>query len=196
MCKVLVCLASISCLWVCCGQSNAQAKRLEPEVGKLPREAIGFGETLEKAKAMAIKDAAERVRGLMAMQKPAMDSFVVTEDFARTLLERGEEGDEVKNEAFKEPLKQWVMPFRTDTNWWNDVVRHDLEAQRKAVSSERQTWTSRGMLGIALLLLAAVGYVRVDEYTHRRYTTWLRIASIGVVTTVIAGWVYVFQVGW
>ncbi len=196
MCKLLLCLASISCLWVCCGQSNAQAKRLEPEVGKLPHEANGFGETVEKAKAMAVKDAVERIRGLMAMQKPPMDSFIVTEDYARKLLDTGEEGAEVKNEVFKEPLKQWVMPFRSDTDWWSDVVHRDYAAQRAARSSDRQTWTSRGMFGIAILLLAAVGYVRADEYTHRRYTTWLRIASIGVVTTVIAGWVYVFQVGW
>jgi hypothetical protein len=168
---------------------------MEPEVGKLPREAIGFGETAEKAKAMAVKDAAERVRALMAMQKPPLDSFVVSEDYARQLVDTGKLGDDVKNEAFEKPLKQWVMPFRSDTDWWGDVVRHDFDAQRSARAADRQTWSSRGMLGLAALLLAAVGYVRLDEYTHRRYTTWLRIAGIGVATSAIAGIAYVFQAG-
>ena len=47
-------------------------------------------------------------------------------------------------------------------------------------------------IGLACLLLAGFGYVRLDEFTHRRYTAWLRIAGVGVATTVIAGWWWVF----
>ena len=43
-----------------------KARRLEPEVGKLPLEATGFGETEKKAKADAVKNAIERVKALMA----------------------------------------------------------------------------------------------------------------------------------
>jgi hypothetical protein len=196
MTKILLCFASLSFLWVCCGPINAQAKRLEPEVGKLPREAIGFGETEEKAKAMALKDAVERVKLLMGMQKPPLESFVVTEEYARNLVETGHPGKAVENPAFPEPLKQWVIPFRTDNDWWTDLVHRDHDAQRKARADLRYTWSARVMLGLGVLLLAGVGYIRLDDYTQRRYTAWLRLAGIGVATSVAAGWWYVFQSGW
>ena len=88
------------------------------------------------------------------------------------------------------------MPFRTDTDWWTDLVRRDHEEQRKARADQRHTWTAQVMLSLSVLLLAGFGYVRLDEYTQRRYTTWLRIAGIGVATSVAAGWWYVFQGGW
>jgi hypothetical protein len=196
MTKILLCFASLSFLWVCCGPINAQAKRLEPEVGKLPTEATGFGETEAIAKAQALKDAVKRVTLLMGMQKPPLESFIVDEDYARKLVEPGQRGKDHEDPIFKEPLKQWVMPFRTDNDWWTDVVYHDHEAQRKARADQRHTWTARVMLGLAVLFLAGFGYVRLDEYTQRRYTTWLRVAGLGVATTVAAGWWYVFQSGW
>ena len=52
------------------------------------------------------------------------------------------------------------------------------------------------MLGLSVLLLAGFGYVRLDEFTQRRYTTLLRIAGIGVATSVVMGWWYVFQGNW
>ncbi len=194
MTKILLAFASLSFLWVCCGPINAQGKRLEPEVGKLPVEATGFGETEEKAKVDALKNAAERVKTLMGMQKPPLESFVVDQAYARKLVAPGRPGDDIAEGGLK--LKQWVMPFRTDTDWWSNVVRADQEAQRKARADQRHTWSARVVLGLTVVLLAGFGYVRLDEYTQRRYTTWLRIAGIGVATSVAAGWWYVFQGGW
>ena len=50
------------------------------------------------------------------------------------------------------------------------------------------------MLALAVLLLAGWGYVRLDEYTQRRYTGWLRLAGVGVATTIAAGLWWVFFV--
>ncbi len=185
MTKILLCFASLSFLWVCCGPTNAQAKALEPEFGKLPDNAVGYGETVDKAKAQALKDAVERVKMLMGMQKPPLESTLVDEAYAsKHLVEKGRAGNDVEEGALK--LKQWVMPFRTDNDWWNDLVR-------KARAEPRHTWTARVMIGLAVLLLAGFGYVRLDDYTQRRYTTWLRLAGLGVATSVAAGWWYVFQ---
>ena len=144
----MLCIASCSFLWVCCTPINAQAKRLEPEVGKLPTEATGFGETEEIAKARALKDAIKRVTLLMGMQKPPLEAFVVDEDYARKLVEPGQRGKDHEDPIFKEPLKQWVMPFRTDNDWWTDVVHLDCTCdhearKRKARADQRHTWTGR-----------------------------------------------------
>jgi hypothetical protein len=196
MTKILLCFASLSFLWVCCGPINAQAKRLEPEVGKLPRDVVGSGDTEEKAKATAYLLAARVVNELMAVQKPPLDKVPVTEEYARTHLVETGHGGEGEKDILDKPQKTWTLPFRTDNDWWTDLVHRDQEAQRKARADQRHTWAARVMLGLAVLLLAGFGYVRLDEYTQRRYTTWLRIAGLGVATSVASGWWYVFQGGW
>jgi hypothetical protein len=187
MTKILLGIASLSFLWVCCTPISAQAKRLEPEVGRLPVEATGFGKTEEDAKADALRNATERVKALMGMQKPPLESFVLKPEYVRTLVGPGHAGKDVVEENLR--LQQWVMPFRTDTDWWADL-------QRKDRAEQRHTWTARVMLGLAVLLLAGFSYVRLDEFTQRRYTTWLRLAGLGVATSVGAGLWYVFQGSW
>lgn len=194
MTKILTIFATCSFLWLCCGPINAQSKRLEPEIGKLPREAVGYGDTEEKAKESAVKDAVEHIRKLMAMQNPSMVSYDVPEKDVRRWLEKGKPGKdfELEGPLNQRPLKTWVMPFRTDTDWWHEVVRQD----RQARANQRHEWTARGLLGLTVLLLAAVGYVRLDEYTQRRYTAWLRLAGVGVAASVAAGLWYAFQTSW
>ena len=48
------------------------------------------GETEEKARADALKDAADQVKALMAVQKPPLESFVVDQEYAGKLVETGE----------------------------------------------------------------------------------------------------------
>ena len=104
----------------------------------------------------------------------------------------GEAGDDFKIDGFDKPFKQWHVKLRTDTDWWKEIVRRDRVRERTIIARQRQTWTFRAMIGLAVLLLAAFGYVRLDEYTHRRYTKLLRVAGVGVVTSVAAGWWWVF----
>jgi hypothetical protein len=196
MTKILLCFASLSFLWVCCGPINAQGKRLEPEVGKVPRDVVGVSETAEKAKAASFLVAVREINQLMAMQKPPMNAFHVDEEYVRKHLVETGHGGEGEKDLLDRPQKTWTLPFRTDTDWWSELVRRDHEEQRKARADQRHTWTARVMLGLAVLLLAGVSYVRLDEYTQRRYTTWLRVAGIGVATSVAGGWWYVFQGGW
>jgi len=124
-------------------------------------------------------------------------AFVVTEDYVRTRLLDSKSGEPGKDEKIQlndveHVFKAWVLTFRTNNEWWKDIVRRDQEAQRKLRADERQTLGSHIVIGLAFLLLAGYGYVRLDEYTQRRYTTWLRVAGIGVAATVIAGWWWVY----
>jgi hypothetical protein len=193
MTKILLAMASLSFLWVCCSPINAQGKHLEPEIGKLPRDVMGVSDTAEKAKSAALLVAVREVNKLMAMQKPPLDHFHVDEEYARKHLVETGHGGEGDKDLFEKAQKTWTLPFRTDTDWWSELVHRDHEAQRRARADERHTWSARVMLGLAVLLLAGFGYVRLDEYTQRRYTTWLRIAGIGIATSVAVGWWYVFQ---
>ena len=164
-----------------------------------PRSVTGRGETEDIAKKDAVREAVKQVKIAMRRQDPPLQSFVVDEDYVRTHLLHSKSGEPGKDE--KIPLtdgehiffKAWVLTFRPDNEWSKDLFRRDQEAQRKLRADERQTLGSHIVIGLAFLLLAGYGYVRLDEYTQRRYTTWLRLAGIGVAAMVIAGWWVYFQ---
>jgi len=167
---------------------NGQA----PKPAKM-REATGRGENLDIAKKDVLKDAMTQIANMM--QKEGLRTFVVTEDFVKNqvLAFPGRPGDDVKvklDEA-EHIFKAWIVGFRTDTDWWNDIVRRDQEKQRELRAEDRQSATSRVMLGLSVLLLAGVGYNRLDEYTQRRYTIWLRAAGVSVAATAVAAWFWV-----
>src|ERR1019366_3432517 len=119
-----------------------------------------------------------------------LTSFKVTEEYVRKniLVDAGHAGKDLDALPGADPFKAWVVTFRTDADWWQDVVRRDHEAKRQRVAAARQNLGSQVIIGLGLLLLAGVGYVRLDEYTQRRYTTWLRVGGVGVAATMAAGW--------
>ena len=113
-------------------------------------------------------------------------TFVVTEDYVRAhVVDDGRPGKEIKNDALDKPFKEWILTYRTDNNWQADILRRDR-------AELRQTLTSRVVLCLAILLLAGFGYVRLDELTQRRYTGLLRVAGVGVASSLVAGWWWMF----
>lgn len=149
-----------------------------------PTDALGAAETEAVAKERAVREALKIVERMMKTQEPPIRSIVVTEEYVRKHIVDAGKADKPVGDPPNQ-LKTWVVNFRTDNNWWADIVRQDRAKQREAL-------TGFAIMGLACLLLAAVGYTRLDEYTQRRYTTWLRIAGVGVAGTLIAGWWWVF----
>jgi hypothetical protein len=178
----------------CAGR--AQPKEIAQPDGRWPRSVTGRGETVELAKKDALREAVKTISIAMKLHDPPLQAFVVNEDYVRTRLLDSKSGEPGKDEKIQlndveHVFKAWVLTFRTDNEWWKDIVRRDQEGQRKLRADERQTLGSHVVIGLAFLLLAGYGYVRLDEYTQRRYTTWLRVVGIGVAATVIAGWWWV-----
>jgi hypothetical protein len=193
--RMLLGIACLTSLWLFCGTSSALPKEAALPKGLKPT-VKGHGLTEENAKTAAIRQAVKEVSTLMKMHNPPLQAFEVTENYVRTnlLVDAGKPGEnfEDKFNGKNEVFKSWVLSFRSDTDWWNDLVRRDQEAQRKARADDRQKVGSLVIVGLALLLLVGYGYLRLDEYTHRRYTTWLRVAGVGLATSAIAGWWLVF----
>jgi hypothetical protein len=183
-------IASLLLMWVVCGSLTAQPREAVLPEGQWPRKLTERGETAETAKAVAFRKAVDVINA-------RLKAFVVTEDYVRQhLVDQSREGDEDKIQlaGIEHVFKQWILTFRTDPDCWRDLVHHDREAERKLSAEERQTLTSRVMLGLALVLLAGVGYVRLDDYTQRRYTGLLRLAGFGLASMVAAGmWLFFFQ---
>ncbi len=179
--RILLGIAGLTMLWFFCGTSSAQPMPLVPRRSSV----TGHGETVDSAKKDAVNKAIEYVSTAASSQ-----SFVITEEYLRknVLVDAGTPGKDVQVDNIRDPFKAWVLTFRTDTNWWSEIANRDHEAQRKLRADDRQKVGSLVVIGLAFLLLVGFGYVRLDEYTQRRYTTWLRLASVGVASTVVAGW--------
>jgi hypothetical protein len=208
MIRSLLAIAGLMLLWVHSGPICANSRNpILPKSG-WPRTVTALGETEEKAREIAFREAAKTITALMRMQDPPMTSFVVTEDFLRdhVVENNGRPGKEVELELAdkkKFTFKEWTLTFRTDhQEWWNSLVSEDQAAEqhlraeaRKSHALARQALAARIAFGLAILLIASVGYVRLDRYTHYRYTTWLRVAGVGVASLVIAGCWMILQRG-
>lgn len=181
MMRSLLAISALTIVWAFCTPLSAQPKEPVHVKFGVPREVLGAGDTPENAEKNAFKNAEEKINE--AMRNHKMTSFKVDQDYIHKHVvtkDSGRSGEDIQinNEA---PLKQWVLTFRTDRDWWSEIVRRDRAEERHAI-------TSSAMIGISILLLAGYGYIRLDEYTNRRFTTALRAMGVAAVATALGGW--------
>ena len=166
-------LAGLTLIWSLCGPLSAQPKELVRGQGAWPRDVRGLGKDKKEAKKNALRAAVIEINASLQIYK-VDEEYVEKHAVDQGHFGEKEEGDEV-----------WVLNYRTDNDWRKEIDRRDRATQR-------QTWTFRAIIGLSVLLLGGFSYVRLDEYTHRRYTTWLRVLGAGVATSVVAGWWWAF----
>jgi hypothetical protein len=176
--SAIVCLTG---LWAFSGSTCAQPN--EPIKAKvaMPSEVPGLGETEEKAKEVALREAVKTVNE--SLKHDTVDEHYVRKHM---LVDEGHAGEDLKIANLDDPFKSWIVTFRP--NAWNEVIRKDRSALRESIAGA-------GIFGITILLLVGVGYVRLDEYTHHRYTAWLRAAGSGLLALILAV-SYFFVQGW
>ena len=187
MIRMVLGIGSLTLMWFLCGTGNAQPKDAALPKGA-PRSVSGHGEKVENAQRAALSKAVDEIVNLMKANH--LTSFKVTEEYVRknVLVDAGQAGKDLDALPGADPFKAWVVTFRTDSDWWQDLQRRDHEAKRQRVAESRQNLGSQVIISLGLLLLAGVGYVRLDEYTQRRYTTLLRLGGVSVAATMAAGW--------
>ncbi len=180
--RMLLGIAGLMLMWCYCAAGSAQP--VAPMPARVPAGVTGHGETVKTAKEAALRKAIAEIKTALNVQ-----SLVIKEDYVakNVLVDEGQPGKDVPADERFPDFKTWELTFRTDKAWWTDIVRRDLDAQREIRKNERKEWASLTFLGLTILLLAGVGYVRLNEFTQRRYTTWLRLAGISAITTMIAG---------
>jgi hypothetical protein len=185
MCRLLFSIASLTLLWSFCGRGSAEPNAIELPKDQVPRKVTGDGPTAERAKKEAVDKALELVKNLMARHQ--LTAFEPDLSYVRkhVLNGEGEAGDDVKADNIV--AKAWVVTFRSESEWWTDLQRRDHAVQRERVASARQQVGSQVIIGLGILLLAAVGYLRLDEYTQRRHTTWLRLGGIAIAALFVGG---------
>ena len=188
MIRMLLGIGSLTLMWFFCGAGSAQPNDAALLKGGLPRSVMGHGEKVESAQRAAMSKAVDEITGLMTANH--LTAFKITEEYVRknVLVDAGHAGKDLDALPKADPFKAWIVTFRSDPDWWHDIVRRDHEARRQRLAESRQNLGSQVIVSLGLLLLAGVGYVRLDEFKQRRYTTWLRVGGVGVAATMAAGW--------
>lgn len=181
MMRSILAISALTLVWTVCTPLSAQPKEPNHVKFGVPRSVLGAGDTIENAQKNALKNAEEKINE--AMRNHKLTSFVVDQEYIEKHLltkDSGRSGEDIQIEN-QAPLKQWEYTFRTDRDWWSEIVRRDR-------AEERHSLTSSAMIGISILLLAGFAYIRLDEYTNRRFTTALRALGVAVVMTALGGW--------
>ncbi len=200
MLRTTMTIASLLVLMLVCGSLAGQVRQPKEQERALPTITVDAEDEVA-ARNVARREAVKHITALMESQRPQLVSFKVDEKYVEEnrVLNNPLEGRvkaKIVLDGKERVFKEWELTFRTDADWWAEIVRRDHAAQREARhlrAQERETVTARVMLGLAILLLAGFGYVRLDEYTQRRHTAWLRVAGVGVAASVVAVWLWMFQ---
>lgn len=175
--RMLLAIGSLTLVWSFCGPLRAQPKDAPPAPPAWQNPIDGLGKDEEAAKKDAVRRAKEELDRLRQARTSFVNASDLTEDDIknRFLTDAGTAGKDQPVDGLQEPFKRWIVTLKPET-------------ERLLRADERQTISYLAMIGLSILLVAGVGYIRLDDYTHRRYTTWLRLAGVGVVSSAVAGW--------
>ena len=77
------------------------------------------------------------------------------------------------------PVTPEVRPFLVEHDAKLRAALVQLNAQLRG--RERMIWLGKILAGLVVLLAAAAGYFRLDEWTKGYYTTWLRVGTAGFI---------------
>ena len=188
--RLLLGSAAIVGLWLIATDTGAQPqpqRGLKHGLVNWPHMVTGVGPTEKEAQQNAVSKAVTAVNQWLAVQDAPLSAWQVDEEYVRErLLDPGHAGDDVPPLKDGTPVKVWEQPLRDPDV--SDLVVRSQRAQRAALSSERQTIAGYGLAALSMLLAVAWGYLRLDEWTGGRISTWLRVGAIAVIVAAALAW--------
>jgi hypothetical protein len=147
-----------------------------------------WGKTPQDGNEVALDKALKEVESYLARQDPPVHWKPSRDWVDRNLVKtRHQEvkvlNDEDLGDGYDVTLKVEVGPKQ-----YREILERDREERVK----QRDLLLARILAGVVALLVAVVGYLRLDEATKGYYTLWLRLGALGLVGAVafvlIHGW--------
>jgi hypothetical protein len=141
-----------------------------------------WGKTVDDGTEVALDTAREEVESYLARQDPPVrwkpSPGWVDKNLVKTRHPEPKNLDDpLLGEGYDVTLKVEVGPKQ---------YREILEKDREGRARERSLLLARVLAGVVALLVAVVGYLRLDEATKGYYTLWLRLGALGLVGAVAA----------
>jgi hypothetical protein len=140
-----------------------------------------YGLSPDKAEEVALNKARDQVRAYLAHLDPPVrwqpEARWIDENLVktRTAPQQVASDDPLLDKAFERTLQVEVGPKQ-----YREIVEHD----RQECMEQRQLLLARILAAVVALLVAVVGYLRLDEATKGYYTLWLRLGALGLVGAV------------
>ena len=142
-----------------------------------------WGKTVQDGNEVALDRAREEVEDYLARQSPPVhwkpSRDWVDKNLVKTRHPEPKDHDEepLLGQGYDVTLKVEVGPKQ---------YREILENDREQRVQQRALLLARILAGVVALLVAVVGYLRLDEATKGYYTLWLRLGALGLVGGVAA----------
>jgi hypothetical protein len=176
---------SLALVWLLSSRAGAGSA---PDQAARRAEVIGDGLTVEGAKQIALERAVGVLRA--RLHELRLDHWRPTEKFVQFECLDGPGQPGADEQPFpgrdSTKTKTWVLALKIPAD--ETLQQLDRQAWRRELSEERMSFMLRVVAALVLGLASAVGCIRVDEWTHSRYTPWLRLASGSVFVAVVAAW--------
>lgn len=194
--RVILAFAGVLGLWVLTGCVDATADGPAAPRDRWQAEVEGFGDTAAGARRAARVNAVKRMLEVLRTEQAGGPFADVTLDastqqrllgYAEKFVIAGEghAGKDVQIDVNR--FKVWVLPLHEEPDWAS-VVRLEQSHQRDLRAGERQTLAARVMALLFVLVAAGFAYVRLDQWTRGRYTSWLRAGAVAAAGALGAGW--------
>lgn len=199
MLRVIMVLGlSLMLTWLLAAGQPAHSRHEPPPQPPTPmgpfdwaQEVKGFGLTATAAR----QDALEQTRKKLAdfLRFHGLTAFQPTTSYVATSLVvgQGQPGPELPLPDNLGVAHTWVFqvkaPNLSDLRRLNEITLQQRRRQQQEEQLEGRLWLLRRLLAVVLALLAAVlAYIRLDEWTHGRYTRWW-LTKVGSGQTQAAG---------
>jgi hypothetical protein len=190
MTRIILGLAAVSVIWFIATDTGAQqvGNGGKPEAIGWPREAKGYGKTVDSARRNAVQAAVRDVTAFLRNQEPPIEAWQPDEAFVRSHLLQGDgqPGEDVKLPDLG-AVKTWIQPLQ-ESPPMSDMVRLNHAAERQQLSIERQRTAGYGLATLTAMLAAGWAYLRVDESTGGRFSKWIGIGAAALVGLAGLAW--------
>jgi hypothetical protein len=147
------------------------------EGGPSPSRAAAIDEALSQAQ--------RKVRAYLYSLNPSLD-WTPSLSYIQNKLVRQDWKEETKEiEILGEKKSTYRVVMQVEVT--PDTRRDMLQQARGFLVQQRMIWLGKILAVLVVLLAAVAGYLRLDESTKGFYTTWLRVAAVGLVAVVGLG---------
>ncbi len=143
-----------------------------------PRQVQGFGLDTASARKDALQQAQKALGDFLRHHHLACFQPTLAYLEASLIEGPGQQGPEIPLEKLG-VAKTWIFqlknPNLAELRRLDRLVEKQREQELHQARTEERLWLLRWLLAAVVVLLAGVfGYIRLDEWTHGRYTRWWR----------------------
>jgi hypothetical protein len=135
-----------------------------------------YGETDDRAKERVQEKAWEKVCSYLANQDPPVHWRPDVRWVNDNLVKGRSPAKQVEMDDLGKAYERQVQ-VEVDEKKYEKMIEQD----RQELMRQRQLMLARILAGVVALLVAVVGYLRLDEATKGYYTLWLRLGALTLV---------------